>query len=63
MGDLERKQRLLEIPRLVEIERAKLADIGEQMEKLEAERKERLQTVLELQREEVAILRAATAQP
>jgi hypothetical protein len=48
---------------LVEIERAKLADIGEQIEKLEAERKERLQTVLELQREELAILRAAVAQP
>jgi hypothetical protein len=55
--DLETKARLLEIPRLVEVERARLAEIGETMEKLEAERKMRLAMVLELQREELAIMR------
>jgi hypothetical protein len=54
---LEAKQRLLEIPRLIEIERARLADIGEQIERLEAERKQRLDQVLLLQSEELQILR------
>ena len=59
--DLETKARLLELPRLVEVERARLAEIGEAMEKLEAERKLRLDTVLELQREELEIMRAQSA--
>lgn len=55
--DLETNARLLEIPKLHEIERAELDRIGDEIERLEAERKSRLAVVMELKKEENTLLR------
>lgn len=61
MDELEARARLLEIPKLVDIEHRLIAEISEKIERLECERKSRLAAVLDLQAEELRLLRGGAA--